>query len=96
MALSAAMLTASYMPLPSLVDHIKSLGELRVATRTGPLAFYRGPRNQPGRYFGPFPNAGAVRETLQGLQKLFHIRNCRDSFFPNRSRPCLQYPIGRC
>ena len=60
------------------------------------LAFYRGPRTQPGRYFGPFPNAGAVRETLQGLQKLFHIRNCRDSFFANRSRPCLQYQIGRC
>ena len=60
------------------------------------LAFYRGPRTQLGRYFGPFPNAGAVRETLQGLQKLFHIRNCRDSFFANRSRPCLQYQIGRC
>jgi excinuclease ABC subunit C len=60
------------------------------------LAFYRGPRNLPGRYFGPFPNAGAVRETLQGLQKLFLIRNCRDTFFANRSRPCLQHQIGRC
>ncbi len=60
------------------------------------LAFYRGPRNQPGRYFGPFPNAGAVRETLQGLQKLFLIRNCRDTFFANRGRPCLQHQIGRC
>jgi excinuclease ABC subunit C len=60
------------------------------------LAFYRGSRNRPGRFFGPFPNAGAVRETLQGLQRLFRIRNCRDSFFAHRSRPCLQHQIGRC
>jgi excinuclease ABC subunit C len=58
--------------------------------------FYRGARNEPGRFFGPFPNAGAVKETLQQLQKLFHIRNCRDTFFANRSRPCLQHQIGRC
>ena len=60
------------------------------------LEFYRGARNAPGRYFGPFPNAGAVRDTLNQLQKLFRIRNCRDSFFANRSRPCLQHQIGRC
>jgi excinuclease ABC subunit C len=60
------------------------------------LAFYRGPRSVPGRYFGPFPGAGAVKETLRQLQKLFRIRNCRDSFFANRSRPCLQHQIGRC
>jgi excinuclease ABC subunit C len=60
------------------------------------LAFYRGARNEPGRFFGPFPNAGAVKETLQQLQKLFRIRNCRDTFFANRSRPCLQHQIGRC
>jgi excinuclease ABC subunit C len=60
------------------------------------LLFYRGPRTGPGRYFGPFPSAGAVRDTLNELQKLFRIRNCRDSFFANRSRPCLQHQIGRC
>ncbi len=60
------------------------------------LEFYRGARSAPGRYFGPFPNAGAVRDTLNQLQKLFRIRNCRDSFFANRSRPCLQHQIGRC
>ena len=60
------------------------------------LNFYRGSRKQPGRYFGPYPSAGAVRETLQQLQKLFRLRNCDDSYFANRSRPCLQYQIQRC
>jgi excinuclease ABC subunit C len=60
------------------------------------LVFYRGARNLPGRYFGPFPSAGAVKDTLQSVQKIFHIRNCRDTFFENRSRPCLQHQIGRC
>jgi excinuclease ABC subunit C len=60
------------------------------------LTFYRGARHAPGRYFGPFPSAGAVRDTLNQLQKLFRIRNCRDTFFANRSRPCLQHQIGRC
>jgi excinuclease ABC subunit C len=60
------------------------------------LAFYRGSRREPGRYFGPYPSAGAVRDTLQQLQKLFRIRNCDDTYFANRSRPCLQYQIQRC
>jgi excinuclease ABC subunit C len=60
------------------------------------LNFYRGSRKEPGRYFGPYPSAGAVRDTLQQLQKLFRIRNCDDSYFANRSRPCLQYQIQRC
>jgi excinuclease ABC subunit C len=60
------------------------------------LMLYRGPRNQPGRYFGPYPSPGAVYETLHFLQKTFRIRNCRDSYFAHRSRPCLQHQIGRC
>jgi len=57
---------------------------------------YRGPRHRDGHYFGPFPSAAAVNQTLAQIQKLFRIRNCRDSFFAHRSRPCLQYQIGRC
>jgi excinuclease ABC subunit C len=60
------------------------------------LAFHRGARKRPGRYFGPYPSAGAVRDTLQMLQKLFPVRQCEDSYFRNRSRPCLQYQIKRC
>jgi len=60
------------------------------------LAFHRGARRGRGRYFGPFPSAAAVRDTLNLLQKLFRVRQCEDSFFRNRTRPCLQYQIKRC
>jgi len=60
------------------------------------LSFYRGPRKKSGRLFGPYPSAGSVRETLSQLQKLFHLRLCEDSYFANRTRPCLQYQIHRC
>jgi len=60
------------------------------------LALHRGARRAPGRYFGPYPSAGSVRESLQLLQKLFRVRQCENSFFNNRSRPCLQYQIRRC
>lgn len=60
------------------------------------LNLYRGIKNKPGRYFGPYPNASSAHETLHLLQKLFHIRQCDDTFFKNRSRPCLQYQIKRC
>jgi len=60
------------------------------------LGFHRGARSAKGRYFGPYPSAGAVRETLNLLQKVFPVRQCEDSFYRNRSRPCLQYQIKRC
>ncbi|MCM2311199.1 MAG: excinuclease ABC subunit UvrC [Steroidobacteraceae bacterium] len=60
------------------------------------LAYYRGAGKVPGRFFGPYPNSVAARETLQFLQKLFRLRPCEDTFFANRSRPCLQHQIGRC
>lgn len=60
------------------------------------LAYYRGAGKVPGRFFGPYPNSVAARETLLLLQKLFRLRPCEDTFFANRSRPCLQYQIGRC
>jgi excinuclease ABC subunit C len=53
------------------------------------LSFYRGTRKKSGRLFGPYPSAGSVRETLSQLQKLFRLRLCEDSYFSNRSRPCL-------
>ena len=60
------------------------------------IAFHRGPRSLPGRYFGPYPSVPAVRETLNLMQKIFRLRSCEDSVFRNRSRPCLQHQIGRC
>ncbi len=76
----------------------KSFPYIHVTTgdRFPRLAFHRGARRGKGRYFGPFASAGATRSTLGQLQKLFRVRQCEDSFFENRSRPCLQYQIERC
>ncbi|WP_078119607.1 excinuclease ABC subunit UvrC [Thiosocius teredinicola] len=75
----------------------KSYPYLFLSDETFPrLAFHRGARKAKGRYFGPYPSAGAVRDTLKMLQKLFPVRQCEDSYFRNRSRPCLQYQIERC
>lgn len=60
------------------------------------IEFYRGSRKQPGQYFGPYPSVGAVRQTMHLMKKLFKARQCEDSYFANRSRPCLEYQIQRC
>jgi excinuclease ABC subunit C len=60
------------------------------------ISFYRGTRKMPGKFFGPYPSATATRETLALLQKLFRLRPCEDTYFANRSRPCLQHQIQRC
>ena len=60
------------------------------------LSWHRGAKSGKGRYFGPYPNIGSMRDNLRLLQKLFPVRQCEDSFFRNRSRPCLQHQIKRC
>ncbi len=60
------------------------------------LVYFRGKQKIEGNYFGPYPSSAAVRETLTVLQKLFKVRQCDDTFFNHRTRPCLQYQIQRC
>lgn len=60
------------------------------------LSVHRGAKKRKGEYFGPFPDAGAVRQSLYLLQKIFPVRQCEDSVYANRTRPCLMYQIKRC
>ena len=80
-----------------LLKDDKSFPFIHVSGHAYPrIAFYRGTKKLPGRFFGPYPNSVATRETLLLLQKLFRLRPCEDTFFANRSRPCLQHQIDRC
>ncbi|SQI34225.1 Excinuclease ABC subunit C [Providencia alcalifaciens] len=75
----------------------KSYPYIFLSSETHPrISSHRGAKHAKGEYFGPFPSSYAVRETLALMQKLFPIRQCEDSVYRNRSRPCLQYQIGRC
>ncbi|MGB0899939.1 MAG: excinuclease ABC subunit C, partial [Psychrobium sp.] len=60
------------------------------------ITSHRGAKKAKGKYYGPYPNSGAVRESLHLMQKIFPIRQCEDAYYRNRSRPCLQYQLKRC
>ena len=81
-----------------LLKDDKSYPYIRLNTRTRApwLSYYRGARSKQGKLFGPFPSVGSIRETLSFLEQVFRLRQCTETTFKHRSRPCLQYQIKRC
>ena len=96
--LEQALIKSLHPPYNILMRDDKTYPYIKITTSDEfpRVAFHRGQRRPGARYFGPFPGAAGVRETLNTLEKVFRLRNCRDSFFHNRTRPCLQYEIRRC
>ncbi len=87
-----------YMPRYNvLLRDDKSYPYIKISDHKHPrISVHRGSNKGKGQFFGPYPSGGAVRESLHLMQKLFPVRQCEDSYYKNRSRPCLQYQLKRC
>jgi excinuclease ABC subunit C len=96
--LEQSLIKTDRPPYNILLRDDKSYPFVHISTQDGfpRLSFHRGLKKGAGKYFGPFPSAAAVRDSLNVLQRLFMVRQCEDSYFKNRSRPCLQHQIRRC